>query len=260
MDELIPKKDISLDYYRHLILERDGYAREAKKWEFEYDKIFGDYIVELFSIKVECIRQKKTIAYYQRAINKGGVINSEELNQYLKKEMADYEANLKEMINSNNSIKNSQRINPQDVLKIKKIYRRLAKMVHPDINPMFRNDPDKIEIWQRIVFAYQTNNLKELEELEVIVDEITDGMNIPSESLVIPDLSRKISQIEEEISRITSTNPYQFKFLLDDTEAIEDKIRFYKNEIDSYQKYSEELKTIIQNMLTSGEITIWQMN
>ena len=260
MDELIPKKDISLDYYRHLIMERDGYAKEARKWEFEYDRTFGDYIVELFGIKIECIRQKKTIAYYQRAINKGGVINSDELNQYLRQEMAEYEANLQNMIKSNNEIKDSKRISPQDTLKIKKLYHRLAKRVHPDINPLFKNDPEKLEIWQRIVFAYQTNNLKELEELEVIVDKITEGMNIPSETLVIPDLSKKISQIEDEISRITNTNPYLFKFLLKDTEATKDKIDSYKEEIKSYKRYSEELKTIIQTMLTSGDITIWQMN
>ena len=61
MDELIPKRSSSLEYYKYLLLKRDSLLKEAVQWEHEYDRTFGDDILEIFRVKIECIRKKKNI-------------------------------------------------------------------------------------------------------------------------------------------------------------------------------------------------------
>ena len=259
MGELVPKRDSSLEYYRHLLLERDALLKEAFVFECEFNRTFGDMILSIYKESIECIRKKKLITYYQQVINNGGVVDKEKMDAYIAEQMAEYERQLKSMIAYNNSLKESKTVSLYDIQKIKKTYHKIAKLIHPDICPSSRNDEYIMELWERVVIAYKTNNLKDMEELEVLVlAAVKDGGNESSGINLTADIERKIKEVQEEIDNIKTTDPYMYKFLLNDCSAVDEKMAEYEKELNEYKKYGEELNEIIRKLLSSGGLTIWQ--
>ena len=49
----------------------------------------------------------------------------------------------------------------------------------------------------------------------------------------------------KEIEKIINTDPYQYKYLLSDFDAVEEKKNEIKNEKEDYVKYGEELDKVI---------------
>ena len=99
--ELIKKQDSKYEEYEELLLERDQFEKEAGQIWTVYIQTFGKLITDLYEKKIECIKCKKMIAFYQNALNHGGVIDPDELNEYMDQEMAAYYRNLKKMLEDN---------------------------------------------------------------------------------------------------------------------------------------------------------------
>ena len=99
--DLIKSTDSKYEEYENLLLERDQLNKEAGQIWTAYLRIFGKLISDNYEEKLECIKCKKIIAYYQNALNHGGVVDSAAMERYLEKEMAEYYANLNRMIKEN---------------------------------------------------------------------------------------------------------------------------------------------------------------
>lgn len=56
------------------------------------------------------------------------------------------------------------------------------------------------------------------------------------------------------------TDPYQYKFLLGDKEAVEEKKRSLEEELKQYQDYGEQLDGILNSLMMSGVTITWEMN
>ena len=73
----------------------------------------------------------------------------------------------------------------------------------------------------------------------------------------VPDLEEKIAALEEEIAMITDTNPYQYKFLLDDPEAVSEKADAMQEEIRQYREYDAKLDEMLAAVLPPGTFIVW---
>jgi predicted nucleic acid-binding Zn-ribbon protein len=76
----------------------------------------------------------------------------------------------------------------------------------------------------------------------------------------IPNLEEKIEAVEADIQKIRETDPYQYKYLLDDSEAVEERKRELKAKFDEYSEYEKQLDAVIDHILNSGVKIIWKMN
>ncbi len=76
----------------------------------------------------------------------------------------------------------------------------------------------------------------------------------------IPDLPGKIEAVEAEIKKIRETDPYQYKYLLEDPEAAAEKKQDLEAQIRSYEDYEKELDAVTDSLLKSGVKIIWKMN
>lgn len=221
---------------------------------------FGQLISDVYEEQLECVKCKKTIAYYQNAINHGGVIDQDAMQSYLDQEMASYYAELARLQRENEDCKNSGESTPYEVQRSRTLYRRLAKLIHPDINPETDRQEKLTELWQRIVTAYHHNDVKELSELEVLVRKAMAELGQGDIKVDIPDIAEKIDALKAEIHDITHTDPYTYRELLNNKEAAKKKKDELKEQLESYQKYHGELDKEIQKMIASGGITIkWRM-
>lgn len=260
MGDIIKVGNVSNDKYMDLLLKRDELRKDAFLYEREYVRQFGDMIIKVFEKKLECVRKKKTIEFCQRAINQGLSIDQTELQHYVKKEMEKLDKQLENMVDDNKRSRDSGRISEVDILKIKKIYHKIVKAIHPDINPNVNESEQLQELWSRVVVAYECNDLKDMMELEMLVDIAVKESGIDNLEINIPDIEEKIVEVEKEIEIIKTTDPYMYKFLLDDTEGIEVKNQELKDELQEYEDYSNQLEELLTGFMKNGVTFKWKMN
>jgi hypothetical protein len=211
----------------------------------DFIRKFGDLITESFSLKIECIRKKKMIAYCQRMVNQGKAINQNALITFIEYEMAEYKEELSAMLSDLKAVKEARELTPLELGKIKDIYYKLVKLMHPDIHPELADDETLKDYWQRVVIAYRYNNLSELEELDVLVRAYLEKQDKGLSQPAIEDLDDKIAMAEKEIEEIISTNPYLYKVLLSDEREVARMKQSYRDEIDSYTDYSAQLQEVL---------------
>lgn len=260
-DDIIRVSNSSYSKYEELLTRRDEVKKQAFQYERAYVREFGDLILQVFQLKIECIRKKKTIEYCQVFINRGQSVDQNALQEYLQKELAEYQAQLDDMIKDNEAAKKHERVTEADMLKIKRIYHRLVKKIHPDINPITSENEELMGLWERLVIAYNCNDFKEMEEIEVLVNAVLDKLDLGTMDITIPNIDEKIAEIQAEIERITNTDPYQYKFLLEDAEAVEQKKQELRDELKEYEDYSKQLDEMLDGMLENGGVTLkWLMN
>jgi len=260
MTELIKVKNTSYARYEELLMRRDQLKKEAFLYERTYVRTFGDKILVIFQKKIECIRKKKTIEFCQAAANRGNAVDQNQLQAFLSAELECFEKQLKDMLSDLESAKNSEKITELDLLQIKKIYRKLVKLIHPDVNPMVADSPELMELWARVLLAYNHNALKDLQELEVLVITAIEQLGIKELEIEIPNLDEKIEDLEAEIKQIRETDPYMYKFLLENPDAVKVKEEELEDELKSYEDYSAQLDEILKDLLEGGVGFTWQMN
>lgn len=260
MDEIIRVKNVSYDRYEELLMQRDAIKKEAFRYGRAYTREFGDLILEIFQLKIDCIRKKKTIEFYQAALNRGQTIDTEQLQEYLQKELAAFQAQLEEMIVDTESAQKMETITEYELLQIKKIYHKMVKKIHPDINPMVEKSEELQELWQRILVAYNCNDLKLMQETEVLVTKVLEQMGEDVVDVEIPNIEGKIKELETEIVRIREKDPYQYKYILEDPEAVEEKKRSLREEKKSYEEYGNQLDDILASYMENGVSFTWRMN
>ena len=77
----------------------------------------------------------------------------------------------------------------------------------------------------------------------------------------IPDVAQKTAALEAEIAEIMNTNPYQYKFLLADEEAVAAKKDDLEGELSSYLDYSARLDAMLYEITGKGETdALWGTN
>ncbi|MEE1040056.1 MAG: hypothetical protein U0L10_04990 [Lachnospiraceae bacterium] len=259
--ELIRSTHTNYDEYESLLLERDQAQKEAGQIWTCYIQTFGKLIADVYEEKIECIKCRKTIDFYQRALNHGGVVDQDAMQEYLDREMALYYVNLKRMQDDYQKCKNAGTSTSYEVQRSRTLYRRLAKLIHPDINPETDRQEILKELWQRILTAYGYNDIKALSELEVLVRKALKDLGKEEIKIDIPDISERIDALKKEILDITSTEPYTYRELLENDDAVEKKKTALQEELDTYKKYHEELKEAILQIVSKGGIEIkWRMN
>lgn len=258
--EIIKVKYADYARYEELLMQRDLLRKEAHICHGMYVQKFGDLHLQIFEKQIACIKKKKMIGYYQMALNRGDVIDQEEIDRLLQQEMEEYRRQLQQMIDENDAAKKITNITKTSLLKIKRIYHRLAKQLHPDINPKTAEIPELLELWNGIVTAYNCNSLEDMEELEVMVNEALERIGLGFKEIEIPNLRAKIEAVEAEITRIQETNPYLYKFLLADPEKVEAKRQELEKQMKEYAEYEKELDTRIEEILMSGVKIKWKMN
>lgn len=247
--------------YEELLLQRDQLFRECGSYMTAYTQVFGDLITANFELKVECIKKKKTISYCRRRMNRGLAIDTTRMQAEIDQEMTLYYTQLKEMSEDNERAKKAGTISEFRLNRAKKIYRRLTKLLHPDINKKTLENENLRELWERIAKAYQHSDADELDDLEVLVRRAMDDLGDDSFELNLDDIETRIERVENQINDILTTEPYIYGELLEDEEKKQAYREQLQAEHDDYEQYLESLTKTLDEMLREGGVTlVWQMN
>ncbi len=260
MSEIIRMQNGNDRRYEELLLRKHDIKKECLYLEREYARVFGALIIAVFKKKIECVQKKKTIAFCQVSFNRGELPDETALRDFLQKETAALEKHLEQMITEYDHASGCTAITEIDAVKIRTIYRRIAKQLHPDLHPAVLGSDRLQQLWLEVQAAYQRNDLKELRELEVLaagaLSETAEKISV----IEIPDLQEKIPALEEEIRRMMDTDPYQYKLLLMDENAVAAKKEELNEEFRKYREYSRQLDALLTGLLPEGVMMLWDLN
>ena len=257
MSEIINTGDSAYERYEDLLIRRSALAKECLLLEQEYTRAFGEEILTLCRLQIECARKKKTIEFCQAALNRGEEPDEAALQEFIRQATRDLQSHFRQMAEEYESVKEVGMISEADLLKIRKIYRRTAKLLHPDLHPEVAESEELQELWNQVSIAYACNDLKALEELEVLAAAALADRDGVEWKVDVPDLEDRIDELEKEIAGIMDRDPYQYKFLLEDPSAVEEKHRSLQEEIEQYRFYSARLDEKLAEVLPPGMIIIW---
>ncbi len=251
-----PTKEELLLRYEDLIFKKEQFMKDGASYRIAYIKEFGELTAEVFKAKLECIRLKKTIAFCQMALNAGKKINVDAMTKSIEDEMLVYKAELQSILSENEEACKCKHSDRFDFTYAKKIYRRLAKKLHPDINKMTEKDVRLEELWNEIMIAYHMNNTERLEELEVLVNAILKELGESALEIDYTDLEDRIKALEVKIGLIISDTPYTYGEFLMDEEKVQAKKDAMNKELKEYQDYAVELEEILAELLMAGGATL----
>ena len=256
---LNPDKKSLLKTYEELLLRKEQIVKEGESYRIAYIQEFGELTAEVFKAKIECIRLKKAIAYCQKALNRGKKINPITMENSVEKEMAVYNDQLKAILRENKLAFEAKNADLFDYNLAKKIYRRLAKKLHPDINKMTEKEPKLTELWNKIMAAYYQNDAERLEELEVLVNAAFKELGIEEIDIDINDLEDRIKALEIKIGLAVNDVPYTYGEFLNDDEKVEAKKDEMTKELNEYKEYALQLEEILADLMMEGGATVqWQ--
>ena len=241
--------------YEELILRKSALQKECFQLEQEYLRIFGKDIMALYHMQLECARKKKTIEFCQIARNHGQEPDEKQLESFIAAETAELKEHFQQLREAYENSKVTGEVTEAEFLEIRQIYHRLVKLIHPDLHPELE---DKLfDKWNQIVMAYKCNDLGNLRELEVLVAAALAEVSGKEISIDIPDIKEKIKKLEAEIVNIMSKTPYQYKFLLTNPNAVNEKKESLKSELKNYELYSKQLDRLLEDVLPEGMIIVW---
>ena len=248
---IIKNKNSEYNSYRDLILKRERIKKDAIQYQENYYRIFGDLIKQNYELKLNCIRLKKEIAYCQMCVNQNVDIIESHLESHMDLIMQKYNEELKNLIQHIETSKKATSISFEESLEVKKIYRKIAKQIHPDMNPDLYKKQEIKELWNRVQMAYTCNDLEELQNIEILIHDL-DNSNI---AINIPDIQKRMNQLHQQIQKIMDTLPYQYKHILESKEETDSHRKELQDEIQEYKQYKQNLIQIYKSfdVIKKGE-------
>ncbi|GAB6169569.1 hypothetical protein JCM1393_20290 [Clostridium carnis] len=122
--------------------------------------------------------------------------------------------------------------------KIKSIFRKLAKKLHPDINKNL--DEEMFDLWIKVQEAYENNDLISLIILEGIAnnEEINEDIKVNDIENNIKSLKIKIEEIKNTIDNDVKEFPLNIEELIYDEEYINSRKQELTNDIKEYEDIS----------------------
>ncbi len=137
--------------------------------------------------------------------------------------------------------------------KLKELYRRIVKKLHPDINPNI-TEREK-ELFFETQKAYKNGDLEKLEEIyaEIMEEEKIQGNGTVSNDIsqlneLKEKLIKKLHSVEREISAIKASFPYSAKDILKNPTALSEKQNELHEIIGKYEEIVSELQIVYEEL------------
>lgn len=253
-DTEIKEYDLNYDLFNELLIKKAEIKKERYQLYISYIKEFGELINQSFESKIECIKKKKLIEYYQAMINKNMNIDPNKAEKYMNSIMSSYYKELEEMKKEYVFSKSFKICSPEEVKEVKKTYRKLAKLIHPDMNKIYISDLKIQEFWIDVCNAYNNNNLEEIQELEIAICKYLSDQGYDCKTIDINDIETKINSLEKEIEDLINSNPYLYKALLSDEDEVIKKKQELNDEIIDSKEYLQTLDQELDDILRNNDI------
>lgn len=142
-------------------------------------------------------------------------------------------------------------LSKEDTILLKKLYRKIVRALHPDINPDL-SDRQK-DLFYNATESYKAGDLYSIKIIYDIVcagdmdaDNPLTGKSLMDE---VKRLEELVQKIQNDIDLIKSQSPYTLKIYLEDEDKKLEKLNTLENELKSYQEAIKTQEEYIEELL-----------
>ena len=237
------------------LLERDELQFViCKNIETEYMLKLGSIEYKAYEAQCAALRLKRKIELIQAKKNRQEKVIISAIEETLDTEFAEYQKKLDEQIDKmNDALKRSKAevLSDEDNKKLKKLYRKIVKALHPDINPDVSET--QVNLFDNAVQAYKNGDLNTLR----IIGEMVGNSPLPEQhkdamTQLVEERERLqglLKSIRESIDNIKSEYPYTMKEIIEDEEQTEQKKKELENILSQYNELISIYKAKIEEMI-----------
>lgn len=240
-----------------LVSDRDHLLTVVKPHlETKYYTTIGIKQHELLLIRNETLRMRRRIELIRAYLNRGESPDLEEIEMQLGVELQrwlEQVQSLLEKIRRAEFIEQLPRLSPQETEKLKQLYRKLVRRLHPDIN---EDLPENFEyLWNRVQAAYRMGDLEELETLVLLLEEQDTQAASTMEQLRadIERLTERIHMLLKELAEMKERFPFSHQEQLADDNWIRQQEEALQDEIEQLQAKRELYAGILADLLKGGD-------
>lgn len=238
-----------------LLLERDELQFViCKNIETEYALKLGSIEYKAYEAQCAALRLKRKIELIQAKKNRQEKVIISAIEETLNSEFAEYQKQLNEQIDKmNDALKRSKAevLTNEENKELKKLYRKIVKALHPDINPdVFET---QVNLFDNAVQAYKNGDLNTLR----IIGEMVGNSPLPEQHKdALTQLNEEkerlqnlLKAIKDSIEQIKSEYPYTMKEIIEDEEQTEQKKKELENILSQYNELISIYKAKIEEMI-----------
>lgn len=238
-----------------LLLERDELQFViCKNIETEYMLKLGSIEYRAYEAQCLSLRLKRKIELIQAKKNRQEKVIISAIEETLDTEFAEYQKQLDEQINKmNEALKRSKAevLTDEENKELKKLYRKIVKALHPDINPDVSET--QVNLFDNAVQAYKNGDLNTLR----IISEMVGNSPLPEQHKdALTQLKEEkerlqhlLKAIRDSIEQIKSEYPYTMKEIIEDEEQTEQKKKELENILSQYNELISIYKAKIEEMI-----------
>lgn len=238
-----------------LLLERDELQFViCKNIETEYMLKLGSIEYKAYEAQCAALRLKRKIELIQAKKNRQEKVIISAIEGTLNSEFAEYQKQLNEQIDKmNDALKRSKAevLTNEENKELKKLYRKIVKALHPDINPDVSET--QVNLFDNAVQAYKNGDLNTLR----IIGEMVGNSPLPEQHKdALTQLNEEkerlqnlLKAIRDSIEQIKSEYPYTMKEIIEDEEQTEQKKKELENILSQYNELISIYKAKIEEMI-----------
>jgi hypothetical protein len=257
-EQLHEQLDLLKIAYIKLLNDKDVLLEWGKpQLEALYNTRVGYLQIEKLQLQLRIKALKRKIELVHAAINLEEPIYINEIEMQVAAELAEAEARIiKEVAKLEDSKELLSNLgSPGESAELRKIYKQLAKQLHPDVNDNLTEEQKNL--WYLVKDAYETCDLEILKAIQVVYEkELTAAGNkiaeLPGEeiTLKIEVLKEGIKVMNEQLLKIRSEFPFTIEAQVKDEEWVSGQTQELKKELDKLRQYEDELTLQYQQIIS----------
>lgn len=220
----------------------------------------GHWEYRAFLLQFEVARLKRQIGLIQAAINRGERPNLDAIGAQIELEYRLWQVKIeeeKERIAAAEA-RMKHLLSEEDDRELKRLYRHLAKRLHPDVNPGLTDEERRL--WPRVQTAFAAGDLVEMRALALLAE---DAGVAPPTATTLSELSaeretlrHQIDELLRRIETIESEPPFTLRKDLENDAWVAARRASLENEIDQLQKHRSHLESHLQQLSANSHAGI----
>lgn len=237
-----------------LVLEKDELQFvECENIETAYLLLFGALEYKVYEAQCSMLKLKRKVELIQASKNRQEKVDFSKIEDILNREFEEYKNKLNDQINKMNKAierNNSTSLSVEETSELKKLYRKIVKALHPDLNPSISEA--QRTMFENAVLAYKSGDLFTLRIInEMIVDNTLPDIKQDAIAQLTEEkkrLENLINGIKNSINKLKSEYPYTMLDIIKDSEKtnnlkleLEDILKQYNDAITIYSTKIEEM-------------------
>lgn len=259
---LIEQYEVLKVEYIKLLNDKDVLISWGKpQLEALYATRIGVHQIKLLQQQLRIKALKRKTELVQAAINTEQPYDVNEIELIVALELSNLEQQIMNQTSEINAATSllSNLDTPERSSELKKLFKQLAKQLHPDVNPNLTSE--QMELWHKVQKAYKYGDLEQLKAFELVYEKELNQLKNNIQELTADEILLRIEVLKEgikvlyqQITTIKEQYPFTIEEKIMDEEWVQNEVDGINNQIKQLNTYESELvlhyATLINNTTT----------